>query len=731
MTEEILDEIFSEKNIVGDTLVIPKGVKILYKDFGERLRTAQIKHIRFEEGSKFLSFQDCACANCLNLESLDFTNCQDLYSIELCAFSKCKNLKEVVIPQNCKLAKIGGFAFAETGLTSFEMPNSNLEKIGKFAFGRCLNLKTIDLHGCKKLSCLEKDALNELNLQMLDLGGCSGIRNLGFSRVNTKNAKVSADILGDFSKKNDFSYQLSYCNFFPYGTNIQVVGRKGVEIEFDSLNGELANLEITKTGLWKFAKDYNKNADPKILVLLLYNFFDKQDYKNLMSESTQKYYQEINKKLEAENSICEIGTSIMFYKLGALGIKFDSENKENKNLEISYKNILAKEYLKIYPDENLEKIKDKEQYFIEYQRKINKIARSVPLDVLVGEFLLNKVAIYGDVVLDLSATFVDMLPRRVTDLNFASFFVLNFDEILDMPKFYIEEEINDISLAGICNNFQEILENSHKKVITRSNRNRLTLKDCSFKNVYGNVFEGNEELASLCGEEHISSEGFDFLQDLFEKGKEINDYQILTTLEDDIDAEIHYEYIEKDNPLGLVLGNKTNCCQAFGEFGQDCMIAGETDPACGFVAFWKEDELIGQSWVWFDAETHTIALDNIEVPEVYQQDLKKSERKFVQCINRLAKNFKLAMEENGNRVDNVIIGAHASDLPFLEKYYHLEMDFDKLLDCPVEVNNKKCYTDILRAGQFIVMKNGNLANSWHKHSFSNGLCKQNDLELGN
>ncbi|MBR4406953.1 MAG: leucine-rich repeat domain-containing protein, partial [Clostridia bacterium] len=729
-----LDEIFANKNIVGDTLIIPKEVKVLYKDFGTRLQTTDIRHIKFEENSNFLSFCAYACCENEKIETLDLSNCNSFFSFENLAFYRCRNLREIILPQNCTLEKIGEFAFAETGLRSLCFSNTNLKTICTHAFARCLNLKTLDLHDCKKLSQLKKGALSEVDLDVLDLSGCSSIKHIEHSRCNTKLAKLSIDILGDFSENDDFSYQLYFSNFFPFDTKIQLMGKKGVEAEFISTDDNLGYLEIPKTAIWKFAKDVNPNANPEILPFIVDFLFDKKDYKNLMHPTSQKYYDAINKQLEIEDSICEVFTVNAMYKLGGLGIKnehYSKSEKPDKGIEISYRNLLAKNYLKFHPDSLLEKINDGEKYNIAYQRTINKIARNMPINTLVGEFLLNNIATHkngGDLLL----AFSEASPRRATDLYFSAFFVQHIDEILNTPELYQEDnEDKNIGIADICNNFADILKNSHKKVVTRSDKNRLTLKDCSFSNVYHNVYAGNELLAQYCGEEHISNQGFEFLQELFERGKEINDYQILTVCKDEPGNLITYEYIEKDNPLGLILGNKTNCCQAFGEFGQDCMTAGATDPCCGFVAFKNNNELIGQSWVWFDPSTHTLALDNIEVPEICKDVIKENEGAVIDCILRLAKNFKHSMEENGNKIENIIIGAHATDIPYLEKYFKLEFDLGKLLYCPIIVGEKKCYSDIDRAGQFIVMRDGKFMKIANKKSLPSKIKKTNEIVENN
>ena len=66
---------------------------------------------------------------------------------------------------------------------------------------------------------------------------------------------------------------------------------------------------------------------------------------------------------------------------------------------------------------------------------------------------------------------------------------------------------------------------------------------------------------------------------------------------------ISYKLLEKDNPLGAVLGNITNCCQVAGGSGESCVKYGMSKPNSKFMIFSISDTIIGQSWVWYDEKT--------------------------------------------------------------------------------------------------------------------------------
>lgn len=67
-----------------------------------------------------------------------------LESIEAYAFSECKSLKSVVLPNTIKIKSIGSYAFSETSLESINLP-IGLELIGGYAFYRCNSLKSVVL----------------------------------------------------------------------------------------------------------------------------------------------------------------------------------------------------------------------------------------------------------------------------------------------------------------------------------------------------------------------------------------------------------------------------------------------------------------------------------------------------------------------------------------------------------------------------------------------------------
>lgn len=209
-----------------------------------------------------------------------------------------------------------------------------------------------------------------------------------------------------------------------------------------------------------------------------------------------------------------------------------------------------------------------------------------------------------------------------------------------------------------------------------SENNSLTVEDVinAIKiTKYDNVDEDNEEMATVVGAYGYTQQEFEELQNIWNKGKCIKPEQMMLRVEEDnfVGKGVKYELLAKDNPEGLILGEKTNCCQTINDAGKSCMIYGATKPNSGFIKFTLGGKLVAQSWVWYNDLKNVVCLDNIEIPTIWLNRFKKSEnltKSFQQCLIRLANGFINEMEKNGHKVDNVTVGAGCNDFDGLERF---------------------------------------------------------------
>ncbi|MGN1227429.1 MAG: hypothetical protein ACI4TX_02175, partial [Christensenellales bacterium] len=553
---------------------------------------------------------------------------------------------------------------------------------------------------CKNLVRVGVDVVRNCKLETFDLTGCENIKYFGGNWINANVAKL------------DYNYKgfcnVRFKNIFPESTKIQVYDKGNLKLEFHSDDKKFRRLKILSLGYLKYLKSKGKDINPTIINI--FNSIKEIDtaikYENDIYSLIKSVSNDKNKNI--------VETVKLLKMLGYFG--FEGEQVDKKQIEV-YKNLLAKDLIYHKVIKNVKGDTNKDYINQLLQEKTNKIARSYSVQSLINAFVQNNIISNKERDKLLYEVGIFMLKENV-DINFAQFFVQNFNQIMDekIQNIDVNEKINrefnssenaNIRLYAIYYEFDRILKASNKKVVTRQNNQRLTLEDCEYKNVYSNVLEGNEKLAEYCGNAHLKQENFNALQDIFEEGKKQKYSQVLRVCNDDSESDFKYEFIEKDNPIGVVLGNITNCCQRIGQPGESCMRIGATSPFSSFVTFNYKDKIIGQAWVWYDESTKTIALDNIEVPDIYYDFINKEKIEQVKsCVKRLCDNIYNTMTQSGYDIQNIIIGAANTDMEFLDKEYYLEVDKNKCIDCHMELKGQKVYTDILKEGQYVIYKNG-------------------------
>ena len=213
------------------------------------------------------------------------------------------------------------------------------------------------------------------------------------------------------------------------------------------------------------------------------------------------------------------------------------------------------------------------------------------------------------------------------------------------------------------------------EIKTNTDRDRLTedqVVNFLQKNAYENVgtkkypeltevvSEKCSELAKVVGYYGYSQTQFETLQDWFIQG--IKSGTKISCEPDAQENRITYELLNKDDSLGAVLGNVTNCCQKIGDAGESCAKHGMSDPNGGFVIFKYEKRIIGQAWVWYNEEIQKVCFDNIEVPNSAKEIVKKNYDEFISCLERISSSISKSMNKNGNKVKAITMGKGYNDL---------------------------------------------------------------------
>lgn len=697
-------------------LVVPKSYKNLTQEDGRLIESYGITKIEFEKGSDLKCVDVLAFFENQTLEEIDFSNCQNLEKISKKAFLHASKLKSVIFAENNNLKEVGERAFIATSVKEVYFNNSQLETIGDYAFYDAKRLEVLDMSGCKNLKHVGTAiTLGDLRFKLWDMSGCSKIQKFLSNGTHAEVLRVNANLKGN--AEGNF-YQTLYAG------RVEVWDFGECQNKFlvlDSMGDDsIARLNVLKTG---YVKDLERLGHKDVHVRVV-NRFDSQNDLNIFVKQKAKF-DELCASV-APNKDGVGGVWVMLKILGLTG--FENANKKEV---LEYKRLLARDMLyhnhfkrSLAEREKLAQMSDEEKSVF-YQeinilsQKIAQKSREYPLEKLIEIFIENNVVNHPEKE-KLMYEF-DCFESSKPKLEFAKFFVSNFSEIMTSKV-----ALNDISikrnpeyaevktLAKIYKNFESILADSNKMSVTRLVNQRFCLEDCEKSSLTG-CYPGNENLLEVCEKVGMSQVGFENLQKIFEAGKKLAGSQILKCREDTQKTGVHYELIYKDNPLGLVLGNITNCCQRFDiDFlnaqeatGWDCLVLGEIDTRCLFVAFKKDDKIIGQSWLWYNDETKTIGIDNIEIPENLKRVVNRThKREFFECIERLSKNLFQDMNASGMPVDNLIIGSHATDVDMLTKVYPKENKPEKCFSHNLKMKKWTAYTDAVKEGQFLVFKDG-------------------------
>ena len=172
---------------------------------------------------------------------------------------------------------------------------------------------------------------------------------------------------------------------------------------------------------------------------------------------------------------------------------------------------------------------------------------------------------------------------------------------------------------------------------SREEKNALMTLDLYFWKVF--------QRYGVNGPEHIVQ-----LATLFEKNKD--NKCTIPNIKGSVNK-YEFEMIQKNNPIGLILGYATDCCQTFDNNGEECLIAGYERENSTFFVVKKKNKIYAQSWVWEKTTKEgkrVLCFDSIEV---LGKDLNKS-KDILQCYLEASSHLKY---------DYIIAGADGNSIP--------------------------------------------------------------------
>ena len=125
----------------------------------------------------------------------------------------------------------------------------------------------------------------------------------------------------------------------------------------------------------------------------------------------------------------------------------------------------------------------------------------------------------------------------------------------------------------------------------------------------------------------MDDDNYDELERIFEITKQRERSYIPSAEKTEKVGNVKYRgrILRADDPLNILLGNATNCCQKLGDVGENTMrhAAMENTGRTFVVEEISEDgsaKIVAQSWVW--RNNGVLCFDNIEIPRSEQRELK-------------------------------------------------------------------------------------------------------------
>lgn len=268
---------------------------------------------------------------------------------------------------------------------------------------------------------------------------------------------------------------------------------------------------------------------------------------------------------------------------------------------------------------------------------------------------------------------------------FAQFFMKYYGKNPNFMCFNFENDSNTESVKDyLCmahNRFENILKAFPNRTVNGTEQRSLLSPEFVAKHSihtdYKNIKQGNKLLAEIVGQYGYTQKQFEIIQDVFERAKHIKNSYVIKADNSAQSKEslISFRFLEKDDPLGFVLGDITNCCQVVGGTAQSCVFDGYTNPNAGFLIFetslldkngnpTNEKTILGQAYIWYDPQTKTVCYDNIEIPKKIGQMLKLAEKNnsefsyedFLKAVEASANSVMKVMNKKELQVKQVTTG---------------------------------------------------------------------------
>jgi hypothetical protein len=639
---------------------------------------------------------------CEGLENISFN--EGLEKIGISAFSNCICLKEVILPislkyieehafMSCNLTKvymgdrvkrIGRFAFAYCDKLEDITLSKSLVEIPYHAFYNCFNLTKLTLpdnvemigqeafYGCERL----RELVLSKELKRLSQSCFSGCEKLERIVIPEGVEEIEANVFHNCYNITEIHLprtikKFSYCSFDEDATLSYIFLNNNENII--SLDSNFSGFIPNPDNLM-FLYDINDDS------FIFYNGGQYVEFK----ENTLLKNEKI-RKLISENKY----NSEMYIKLYCWSKKrfipsdIVIENMPLSDIDNFFINNNGREWAKLINASVNVTLKENKVSFFKLCYVLGLFSESTSVRDRAIKFLNEKIVNKLDGY-KIHAKFDGFDLTNGFNEDYAEFFIKYYNDV-DFMILEDEGEVLDL-MSSSYNNFSNVKKIYPNRTL-HTNRDADLLLPVHVMNAvritrYKNVDIENEKFALIVGKYGYTQEQFERLQSWHNEGKQITEMELF--IQEDKDECITYKLLDKKDPLNAVLGNITNCCQVVGAGGESCVKYGMTKPNSGFLTFIYKDKIVGQAWVWYDEKSKTICLDNIEIPHRYLEKISQNktiQKGFIDCLLRIEKSFKKAMNDKGLKVDRVTIGKGYNDLKEILDKNFLSLDYcDSLND---------------------------------------------------
>ena len=291
--------------------------------------------------------------------------------------------------------------------------------------------------------------------------------------------------------------------------------------------------------------------------------------------------------------------------------------------------------------------------------------------------------------------------------EFRKFFMRNKDKFIGIPEYYTEFTRLHKYFDSIISD--RYISNRYKKGEFSIEEAIKELKQSNFQNIE----EGEFELS------YAGRKGKNWDQEKFERAKQIfkqikeREFQAIPP-EEVQKGRFRGRILRIDDPLVLVVGDITDCCQVLDEYqpGESAMMHSAIEKNGSVFIVEELDENgtpireVAQSWVWRNGDR--VCFDNVEVPPVLEAELKKQNAfdeildVYIEEAKKIIKTDNMALEKllesgaitedqyNSMMIGKITVGTKIDDLIHnLSKKRRSSLEN---ADIVVPIENNKSYT---------------------------------------